>query len=170
METISGIKIGKMQLLRHALTGVFASIGVSLFWLSRPEWDPEMRLWRAFGDTGFIFFFFALTIGPLVKLLPPIRRLIPWRREVGIWLAILVLTHSVLVFRGWAKWDVMRFLEYEFIVQLERYSRMEPGFGLANLVGLIALIWVLVLGATSSKMGLIAWVFHPGNSFTMARM
>jgi sulfoxide reductase heme-binding subunit YedZ len=147
----SGYKIGKTQLLRYALSGAVAAFAVLLFWLSRLEWSPEMRLWRAFGDAGFIFFFFALAIGPLAKLLPPARRLIPWRREIGIWFAILALTHAVLVFDGWAKWDAMRFLGYEFILQLSRYARIEPGFGLANLIGLMALIWALVLGATSSK-------------------
>lgn len=150
----SGIKIKKRHLLHHVVCGVLAAIAVFLFWLSRLEWDPEMRLWRAFGDAGFIFFFFALVIGPLAKLLLPARRLIPWRREVGIWCAVLALTHAVLVFNGWAKWDVMRFLGYEFIEQLARYARMEPGFGLANIIGLIALVWALVLGATSSRMAI----------------
>ncbi len=149
---LANIKFRKKPLLRHVFAGALAAVAAYLFWLSRPEWDPEMRLWRAFGDAGFVFFFFVLVIGPLARLLPSARRLIPWRREIGIWFAILALTHAVLVFDGWAKWDVMRFLGYEFIEQLARYARMEPGFGLANIIGLIALIWTLVLGVTSSKM------------------
>ena len=145
-----GIKSKKALYLRHALTGLLAAAAVYAFWLSRPEWTPDMRIWRAFGDAGFTFLFIALVIGPLAKLWNPTLRLVPWRREAGIWFALLALTHSILIAKGWVQWDVMRFFGYEFLPQLDRWARLEPGFGLANLLGLIALFWAIVLLATSS--------------------
>ena len=63
---------------------------------------------------------------------------------------------------GWARWDVMRFFGYEFIPQLDRYARLEPGFGLSNLMGIVALIWAIALLVTSSdwavrKLGITSW-------------
>ena len=140
----------KVFLLRHLLAGLCAALVVYLFWLSRPEWTAEMRLWRAFGDAGYTFLFAVLLIGPAARLWNPAARALLRRREIGIWCAILVITHSLLILDGWARWDVMRFLGYEVISQLGRYARLEPGFGLANLLGLIALFWMVLLFVTSS--------------------
>jgi sulfoxide reductase heme-binding subunit YedZ len=143
-------KSKKALLLRHTLIGFLASLTVYLFWLSRPEWVFDMRLWRAFGDAGFVFLFTALVIGSLAKLWRPALRLVPWRREIGIWFALLAIIHSILILNGWAQWNVMKFFGYEFLPQFDRWARLEPGFGLANLIGLIALFWAIVLLATSS--------------------
>lgn len=140
----------KVFLLRHLLAGLSALAVLYLFWLSRPQWTGEMRLWRAFGDAGFTFLFAVLLIGPAARLWSPAARALLRRREIGIWCAILVITHSMLILNGWARWDVMRFLGYEVIPQLGRYARMEPGFGLANLLGLVALFWMVLLFVTSS--------------------
>lgn len=145
-----GIKSKSALFVRHAAIGALAGLVLYLFWLSRPDWSSDMRLWRAVGDAGFILLFLALIIGPLARLWRPAVRALSWRREFGIWFGLLALTHGTLVANGWAQWDVMRFLGYEFIPELARYSRLEPGFGLANLLGLTALFFALVLMATSS--------------------
>ncbi|NQV97854.1 MAG: ferric reductase-like transmembrane domain-containing protein [Acidimicrobiaceae bacterium] len=152
----------KVLLLRHVATATFAAFVVFLFWLSRLEWTPDMRLWRGFGDAGLVLLFLALAIGPLAKLWKPAWRALSWRREIGIWFALLSLTHGILIANGWAQWNVMRFLGYEFVPQFERYARLEPGFGLANLEGLAALFLALVLMATSSDravnfFGIASW-------------
>jgi sulfoxide reductase heme-binding subunit YedZ len=51
---------------------------------------------------------------------------------------------------------------FEFVPQLNRTARLEPGFGLANLMGLVALAWLLILAVTSSDravraLGPAAW-------------
>ncbi len=140
----------KAFLLRHLLFGLSAVLVAYLFWMSRPQWTAEMRLWRAFGDAGYVFLFAVLLVGPAARLWKPASKLLLWRREIGIWCAILVITHSMLILNGWARWDVMRFLGYEIIPQLGRYARIEPGFGLANLLGVVALFWTVMLFATSS--------------------
>ena len=37
----------------------------------------------------------------------------------------------------------MRFLSYEFIPEAGRDVRLESGFGLANIIGVLALLWAL---------------------------
>lgn len=140
--------------VRHVVTVLLAGLLFLAFWLSRPEWSAEMRLWRAVGDAAVVLLFASLAIGPLARLYRPAGRLVPWRRQIGIWAAVVAGLHAVLILDGWALWSVRRLLGYEFIAQLGREARMEPGFGLANLVGLVALAWLLVLLATSSDRAL----------------
>lgn len=127
-----------------------AAASWALFWFTRMEWDPEMRLWRAVGDASLVLLLLSLAIGPLGRLWPPAGRLNPWRRETGVWFAVLGVVHTALVLVGWIRGDWLRLVGYEFVPELGRYARLEPGFGLANLVGLVALFLGLVLAATSS--------------------
>lgn len=78
---------------------------------------------------------------------------------------------GALVVHGWARWSLRRFLGYEVIPQLGREVRLEPGFGLANVVGATALAFALVLAATPSDralrgLGAPAWRWlHHGARF-----
>lgn len=137
-------------LLRHLAVAALAALLLLGFWFSRMEWAPDMRLWRAVGDVAVVLLFVSLALGPAVRLYRPLGRLLPWRRQVGIWAGLTAVAHSLLVINGWAQWSVQRFLGYEFIPELGRQVRLEPGFGLANIIGLVALAWMLVLLATSS--------------------
>lgn len=149
-------------LFRHLLVG---SIGVGLtylFWLSRPQWDPEMRLWRAVGDGSFILLWFTLVVGPIAQHWAWAGRLLPWRREMGIWYGLLAFGHTYLVLLGWVRWDFMRFFGYEFVPELDRYARLEPDFGLSNAVGMVAVFITVLLVATSANwainlLGASAW-------------
>ena len=156
--------------LPHLLVGVIAILLALPFWYGRLDWDPEMRFWRAIGDSSFLLLIFTLSIGPLAKLWPTAGRLTPWRRETGIWFGLMASLHALLVWHGWARWDIWRFLGYEFIPELDRLVRLEPGFGLANLVGMVALIFTLVLVATSSAravdyLGASAWKWLHHSSY-----
>jgi len=113
-----------------------------------------MRLWKAVGDAAFLLLLLTLTVGPLARLVRPATRLVAWRRQLGIWFAITASLHGLLVVHGWARWSLRRFLGYEVVPQLGREARMEPGFGLANLIGVTALVFALVLAATSSDWAL----------------
>lgn len=148
--------------VRHILVG-FVAITISVFfWFSRLDWDPEMRLWRAVGDAGWMLFWFSLIVGPLARIWSKSKGLVLWRREVGIWFGIIIFLHVVLVLDGWMRWDIMRFFGYEWVDQLGRYARIEPGFGLANMIGMLAFIWAMILTATSTdwvvkRMGSATW-------------
>ncbi len=110
-----------------------------------------MRLWRAIGDTSFILLLLLLLLGPMSRYSRALTKLLPWRRELGIWFAILAIAHTLLVLDGWVRWDWMRFFGYEFVPQLDRYARIEPGFGLSNLIGIIATLIALPLMVTSAN-------------------
>ena len=149
---------------RHVLVAASGAALLGLFWLSRPQWDPEMRLWKTFGDAGFVLLAITLALGPLGRLFNRARRLLVWRRQTGTWFALLITVHAFLVLKGWARWDLDRFLGYEFIPELGTTVRLEPGFGLANILGIVGLFWTLVLLATSSDraarmLGGQAWRF-----------
>lgn len=136
--------------VRHIAVGILAALLVALFWWSRMEWSPEMRLWRAVGDAAVVLLFATLALGPAARLSAIAAKLLPWRRQLGTWAALTSVLHAVLIIDGWARWSVERFLGYEFVPELGRVVRLEPGFGLANLIGLVAVLWLLVLLATSS--------------------
>ena len=145
------LKIKSNTLTRHLLIASISVVLTVVFWMAHFEWDDEMRLWRAFGDAGYSMLFVTLIIGPISKLWTRGAFLLTWRREVGIWFAILAITHGLLIAHGWANWDVAKFFGYEFIPQLGRMARMEPGFGLANTLGFVAFLWIAILALTSSN-------------------
>ena len=150
--------------IRH-LTMALCSAGlIGIFWATRSDWVAEMRLWKAVGDASYVVLLVSLAIGPISKLIPSTRSLLRWRRQVGIWFALTATLHAILIHNGWARWSLRRFLGYEFVPQLGREARLEPGFGLANLIGTVALVLALVLAATSSdralrRMGRPAWTW-----------
>jgi len=137
---------------------------VGIFWSTRSNWVAEMRLWKAVGDAAYVLLLASLALGPLTKLVPSTRRWLRWRRQIGIWFALTAALHAVLILNGWARWSLRRFLGYEFIPQLGREARIEPGFGLANLIGSVALALAILLAATSSdralrRLGRPAWTW-----------
>ena len=131
-----------------------------------------MRLWRAFGDAAYMLLFLTLVVGPLAKLSRPAVRLVKWRRHTGVWFALVSLVHSVLILNGWVRWDIGMFFGYEFVPQLGRTARLEPGFGIANVLGLVALFWALMLAATSMNrmvlfLGGSSWKWLHNGAYTI---
>jgi sulfoxide reductase heme-binding subunit YedZ len=154
-------------LFRSAAVGLVALALVGLFWASRPQWVADMRLWRAVGDASFVLLALSLAIGPAGRLFPALSAVGRWRRQFGIWTALTGLLHTVLVLWQWVAFDLGRLMGYEFVPQLGRTARLEPGFGLANLMGLVAMAWLLVLLATSSdravrRLGPAVWSWIQG--------
>lgn len=154
-------------LVRSAVVGLLSLVLVGAFWASRPQWTADMRLWRAVGDASIVLLALSLAMGPAGRLVPAVARLSRWRRQLGIWTALTGLVHTVLVLWGWVAFDLGRLMGYEFVPQLGRTARLEPGFGLANLMGLVAMAWLLVLLATSSdravrRLGPGVWTWLQG--------
>jgi methionine sulfoxide reductase heme-binding subunit len=157
-----GIKSRTQLFLRHLLVAGLATLVVYAGWLVHSEWDSDMRLWKAFGAGGFFLIWFVAIIGPASRLWPPLTRIITWRREFGVWFTLVALVHGYLILDGWAQWDVRELLGYQFVPELEMYLRFEPGFGLGNLMGLLALLFAVILAATSfdravSFLGISSW-------------
>lgn len=154
-------------LLRSCVVGVVAVALTGLFWASRPQWSADMRLWRAVGDAAVVLLAVSLAVGPASRLFSGLSALGRWRRQLGIWTALTALLHSALVLWGWVALDLGRLMGYEFVPQLGRTARLEPGFGLANLMGLVAMALLLLLLATSSDvavraMGPAVWSWVQG--------
>jgi sulfoxide reductase heme-binding subunit YedZ len=142
------------SVLRHVLVAALGAAVLTAFWISRRDWSPEHRFWRATGDASLVLLMLSLAIGPLARLRPSLARWNPWRREIGIWAAVWAAVHTVTILDGWLRWDWLRLLGYEFVQELGRRARLEPGFGLANAVGALALVIVVVLAVTSSDLAL----------------
>ncbi|ABX13034.1 ferric reductase-like transmembrane domain-containing protein [Nitrosopumilus maritimus] len=163
------LKIKNNFVTRHSLVFSIALSLTFVFWLAHYEWHDEMRLWRAFGDSGYTLLFVTLIIGPLSKIWTRTSFLLKWRREFGIWFAALATTHGILIAHGWANWDVAQFFGYEFVPQLGRMVRLEPGFGLANTLGFVAFLWIAIMAITSSDramkwLGASSWKWiHTGS-------
>jgi sulfoxide reductase heme-binding subunit YedZ len=101
-------------------------------------------------------------VGPIAQHWRLAGQLLPWRRETGTWYGLLALGHTLLILMGWVRWDFMRFFGYEFVPELARYARLEPGFGLSNVVGMVAVFITILLVATSANwainlLGASAW-------------
>jgi sulfoxide reductase heme-binding subunit YedZ len=159
-------------LVRHCWLMLATAMLLALFWRTRFDWDPEMRLWRAFGDASIVLLFAVLALGPAARFSSAVGRLLPWRRQIGIWAAVTAFVHTFLVLNGWVRWEVARFLGFEFVPQLGYQARMEPGFGLANLIGLVAVLWLLALAVTSTDravrlLGPAAWKWLHSGAYTI---
>ena len=157
---------------RHGVVAIIGGLLLYLFWLSRPEWDAEMRLWRGVGDASLLLLYAALALGPAVRLVPRAGKLLPIRRELGIWFGVFAIIHTVLILNGWVRWEILRFMGYEFLPQADRMVRFESGFGLANLMGLAAVLMTLPLMTTSADtavrfLGGTAWKFVHYGAYTI---
>lgn len=157
---------------RHSVVGFIGALLTYLFWLSRPEWVAEMRFWRAVGDASLIFLYVTLALGPATRFLPSISLLLPYRRELGVWFGIFAIVHTIIIFDGWVQWDVFQFIGYQFIPQLQQMVRLESGFGMANILGLLAVLMALPLMATSAdwatrKLGGSSWKFLHRGAYTI---
>lgn len=100
----------------------------------------------AFARVSFVLLFLTLIIGPLMKLREPTRVSSPlqspwfWRSELGIWFTLTALAHFYFIMDGRPKWNFVKVLGG---------GVGGGGYGLANLLGLIALVWALILTTTS---------------------
>jgi len=65
-----------------------------------------------------------------------------WRGELGIWFTIASLVHFYFAMSGRPQWNLMKALGG---------GVGGGGYGLANLLGLIALVWAIILTITSFR-------------------
>lgn len=157
-----GIKSKKIVFARYLAVGAVGVLATYLVWSVNGTWSLDMRLWKAFGGGSFFLLWFAVVIGPIARLWSPLQYLLSYRREAGVWFFLIALVHGYLVLDGWVRWSVWEFFGYEYVPQADMYLLAESGFGLANLVGIVALTFALALAATSfdrsvNFLGVASW-------------
>ncbi|MHA1559230.1 MAG: ferric reductase-like transmembrane domain-containing protein [Alphaproteobacteria bacterium] len=157
---------------RHLVVLVFAALGTYAFLESRAEWSAMHRWNRATGDMSVVLIGLSMALGPLARLWTVSRRAIPWRREMGIYGVLLAAIHTVIILAGWVEWDLIRIIGYELNPATNSYVMFQHGFGLANVIGIVALTYGAVLALTSSNwsqglLGGSVWKFLQQSAYVL---
>ena len=149
---------------RHLCVLIIATLGSYAFLESRAEWS-EMHRWnRAVGDMSLVMVALAMVIGPVSRLWKSMRMILPWRRELGIYAVLLAIIHVVIILVAWVEWDLVKLFGYEIHPVTGKYVMLLHGFGLANAIGIVALLYAITLALTSNdwsqkRLGGISWKF-----------
>ena len=145
-----------------------------LLLISRAEWSEMHRYNRALGDLSLVLVALAMAIGPLARLSSArlFRKLLPYRRELGIYAVLAAIAHTVIILIGWVELDLARLFGFEFHPQLQRYVMLNHGFALANVVGIAALLYGFVLAGTSndfsqSVLGTSVWKYIQQGAYVL---
>lgn len=149
---------------RHIIAVCLAGILVVLFSQVHGQWSAMHKWNRAVGDASLVLVALSFSLGPLARIIGLVRRYIAIRRELGIYACVLAFGHAIIILVGWVEFDLMRLFGFEMHPMLQTYVMFQQGFGLANGIGIAALVLVLVLAATSSdlairKLGAAGWKF-----------
>lgn len=139
---------------QHFIVAIFSLILAGVF-----HFVEGLRWSTSFARVSFILLFLTLIIGPIMRLKKPAKVFSPlktpwtWRSELGIWFAVTGLIHVLFAMSGKPGWDLVN--------ALGGFVGGE-GYGFANFLGLIALVWAIVLAVTSSnkaikKLGVDSW-------------
>lgn len=154
--------------IRHLLAlGLLTGLCFLFVW-GRSAIHPLHRFNRAAADASYLLLCLTLIIGPLVKIVPSLRFLLPWRRELGIAFTVAAVLH-VIVYSSRYDFAVLRFFSE---VTGEGETRLlEDAFGIANIIGLVALLYAAVLFITSNDIaqGILGrgWKFLQQQSYTL---
>lgn len=164
--------LSKTWWARHLVVIAAAAAGTALLLYIRAEWSPMHRWNRAVGDMSLILVAFAMAIGPMSRLWRHFTRLVPFRRELGIHAIVLALIHTAIILLGWVELDLMRLFGFEFHPGLQRYVMVQHGFAMANIVGILALLYGIVLAATSNdasvrRLGPSVWKFVQQGTYVL---
>lgn len=140
----------RRTLLRHVVVIGLSSALVYAFALVHGQWSPMHRWNRAFADASLAMLAITMSIGPGSRLWPFLLRILAYRRETGIHATLLAAVHTVVILGGWVEWDLARLFGFEIVPQTGEYVMFQHGFGLANVLGIAALAYALMLMLTSN--------------------
>lgn len=167
-----GIKDNKTTFLRHLFVGTIGLTLVYLMYLSYgawgveptlwPDWGADHPYWRAWAHAAFVLLFITLVIGPVARLWHPFTRLLSWRRELGVWFAILSAGHAYAIWDRWARWDFGSLFGFQYIDDFGAYVLTRPEVGIMNMMMLMAAPMIVLLAITSfdkavSFLGISSW-------------
>jgi sulfoxide reductase heme-binding subunit YedZ len=158
---------------RHAAAaGLLAALALLFWWLQQPLYDevPEHFWNRVFADTSMVLLCLVLVIGPLARYVPAMRKVVPWRRELGVAMFIAAGLHVAIALGGFYDWDPLGFFTTEDRGTGQRERGRDAGAA-ANWVGLVALTCASVLAVTSNdvvqaRLGR-GWKFVQRQSYTL---
>ncbi len=158
--------------MRHLLVLALAALLVWGFGTLRAEWSPMHRWNRAFGDASLLLVATSMALGPLSRLWRRAARWLAWRRELGIWGFGAGLVHGGFILFGWVALEWPRLFGFEFHPALQRYVMFDKGFGIANIIGILALLYALILSLTSNNfsqalMGQSVWKFLQRGAYVL---
>jgi len=158
--------------IRHLAVFIFACLGTYSFLESRSSWSAMHQWNRAIGDMGLILIALSMAIGPLARLSSIGQTMIPWRRELGIYGVIFAIIHTAIILDGWVEWDLIRLFGYELHPQTGNYVMLQHGFGLANAIGIVGLVYAIVLACASNDwsqrlLGGSAWKFVQQGAYVL---
>lgn len=158
--------------VRHLVVVLVVGVGTYAFLESRANWS-EMHRWnRAIGDMSVLLIALSMLIGPCARFSERLRTAIPWRRELGIHGVLLAVVHTIIILEGWVNWDFARLFGYELHPVTNVYVMYLHGFGLANVIGIIGLVYGVVLALASSNwsqrlLGGSVWKFLQQSAYVL---
>jgi sulfoxide reductase heme-binding subunit YedZ len=137
-----------ITLLRHFLAIIVLLGLIFLFALNSNQESYTVHYWnRNIADASFVLLCLTLSLGPVTKLIPKTRFLLPWRRELGIAFAVSATMH-VVIYADFYRWDVLRF--FARIEEGQEAKWLDNAFAIGNWIGLLALLYAVVLALTSN--------------------
>ena len=157
-------RMARKATVRHLLVALVVMGLVLSFSAIHAGWSPMHRWNRAIGDASLVLIAVSVGIGPLARLWRPAMPLIPFRREMGIHGCLLAVVHAVIILVGWVEWDLMRLFGFEWHPDLLTYVMLQHGFGLANAIGIAALILASCLPQLRAMSRCAALAFRAGSS------
>ena len=158
------------NLVKHVVLLVITFILMVLFVVSRSDMQP-MHAWnRAFADVSLLYLAWIILLGPLSRLFTALSMFIPWRRTVGIWAALTAIAHVLIIFNGWIEWNFSRL--FFIFTPVGGDWIIHPGFALANIIGIVGLVYIFLLLATSNDkseklLGSKAWKYVQSKATTL---
>ncbi len=138
-------------LSRHCVVLLLAILLTYLFLVVHLKWAPMHRWNRAFADASLVLLTATMMIGPVVRLRGAWNWLVPWRRELGVHAVGVGTIHTLIVLDGWIEWNIPRMVGFLLHPNLGRYVMAEHGFGLANVLGIAALVYGAILVTISNE-------------------
>ena len=152
--------------LQNAVLGVASYLLYLLFFWSKSGIPFSHQINRAWADVSILLLCISLMIGPLVRISPQFKLLIPWRRDIGLWFAITSLIHIGLLAQLHLKWNLLRFFFNEEGKLLKQTAHA------SNWIGLVALLGMIVLSVTSNRyseklLGSSSWKFVQQSAYSV---
>ena len=145
-------------LVRHLASAGAMLVLVVLYLNARGGFEYNGHDWnRSFGDASVVLFAATLAIGPLARLWRPASQALEWRRETGIWATIAAAIHIGIFWEwslGWGSWRRFFYPANGQVASALMEDRangfVASAFQVANVVGLVALVYAIVLAVTSN--------------------